>query len=57
MALYLGTYKCKINFNGVLCRLRMKSIQYDAGILLVTNDDYKLRDKSDIYLTVKESEE
>lgn len=58
MALYLGNEKVKINLDGIkYCLNLCKTIPVMVGIILLSSDDYVLKDQNGIYLTVKEGEE
>lgn len=58
MALYLGTRKSTVYLDdNIPYRLRFyKTIPVILGVLLITSDDFVLRDNTGVYLTVKESE-
>ena len=57
MALYLGTDKVSLNFRGVPHSINMIAAALILnGAMLLSSDDYVLKDINGIYLTVKESE-
>ena len=58
MALYLGnSEKLKINLNGVVYNLNLYSTEVILnGVILISSNDYILKDINGLYLTVKESE-
>ena len=57
MALYLGNDKITINLNDVMYLLNIYSSELIInGILLLSSDDYILRDINGLYLTAKEAE-
>ena len=57
MALYLGNNKVKINLNNTIYRLNLYSTSIITnGIILLSSDDYILKDLNGLYLTSKESE-
>ena len=58
MALYLGSNgKQKINLNNIQYQLNLYSLEpIFNGIMLLSSDDYILKDIKAIYLTAKESE-
>lgn len=57
MALYLGSYKVKINIDGILYNLNFISPNLILnGIRLLSSEGYILRDCNGLYLTAKESE-
>lgn len=58
MALYLGdSEKLKINLDYVLCKLNLYTTEIIInGIMLLSSDDFILKDTNGIYLTAKESE-
>lgn len=57
MALYLGSDKVTINLNDVMYLLNIYSTELIInGILLLSSDDYTLRDVNGLYLTAKEAE-
>jgi hypothetical protein len=59
MALYLGrSGKVKVNINGVAYCLNLFSkTPIINGIMLISSDDYILKDIRDIYLTAKDGDE
>lgn len=57
MALYLGNNKVKINLaNELLCLIIPSSSPFVNGILLLSFDNYILKDSNGVYLTAKEEE-
>lgn len=57
MALYLGNDKVSINLNNIMYLLNIYSSELIInGILLLSSDDYILRDCNGLYLTAKEAE-
>ena len=58
MALYLGnSEKLKINLNGKIYNLNLYSPEVILnGVVLLSSNDYILKDINGLYLTVKESE-
>ena len=57
MALYFGSEKQKIVLDGVVYCLNLFSeIPIVNGIMLLSSDDYILKDVNGLYLTAKESE-
>ena len=57
MALYLGNDKITINLNGIIYLLNIYNTELILnGILLLSSDDYVLRDINGLYLTAKEAE-
>lgn len=57
MPLYLGNDKVKININGIQYTLNIFSTAPILnGVMLLSFDDYILRDSNGLYLTAKESE-
>ena len=57
MALYLGNDKVSINLNNIMYLLNIYSTELIInGILLLSSDDYILRDINGLYLTAKEAE-
>jgi len=57
MSLYLGSQKCKINIDGIARLLNIPSVDvFVNGILLMSSDNYILKDSKGVYLTVKEDE-
>lgn len=57
MALYLGNDKITINLNDVMYLLNVYSSELIInGVLLLSSDDYILRDINGLYLTAKEAE-
>jgi hypothetical protein len=57
MSLYLGNDKVKINFDVVKYNLNIFSVAPILnGVMLLSFDDYILRDSNGLYLTAKESE-
>lgn len=58
MALYLGgSDKLKINLNSILYHLNLYSLApITNGVMLLSSDDYMLKDSNGLYLTAKESE-
>lgn len=57
MALYLGSDKIKVNLGGVayLMNLFTPTLILN-GAMLLSSDDYILKDTNGVYLTIKESE-
>lgn len=57
MALYLGNEKIKININGLIYNLNLYSdIPIVNGDILLSSDDYILKDSNGLYLTTKDGE-
>ena len=57
MALYLGKNKVKVNLGGVVYSMNIFTPTLILnGVMLLSSDDYILKDKYGVYLTVKESE-
>ena len=57
MSLYLGNEKVTINLNGLMYLLNIYSTELIInGVLLLSSDDYILRDINGLYLTAKEAE-
>lgn len=57
MALYLGSEKVKVNLNGLAYYLNFyTTAAITNGVMLLTSDNYTLKDKNGLYLTAKESE-
>lgn len=57
MPLYLGNDKVKININEIQYNLNISSVAPILnGVMLLSFDDYILRDSNGLYLTAKESE-
>ena len=57
MALFLGNDKVKINLNNVVYCLNLFSEELILnGIMLLSSDNYILKDSNGVYLTAKESE-
>ena len=57
MALYLGTYRVKINLDDMAYNLNLFSETLILnGIQLLSSESYILRDVNGLYLTAKESE-
>lgn len=57
MPLYLGNDKVKININEIQYNLNIFSVAPTLnGVMLLSFDDYVLRDSNGLYLTAKESE-
>lgn len=55
MALYLGNNKVKINLNGIVCSLNLFSSNLILnGILLLSSENYILKDSNGVFLTAKE---
>ena len=55
MALYLGGEKAKINLGGVACSLNVfSSSQVENGVMLLSSDDYILKDVNGLLLLAKE---
>ena len=54
MALYFGSEKIKINLNGIIYYLNLFSKSpIINGAMLLSSDNYVLRDKNGLYLVVK----
>ena len=57
MALYLGGDKVKVNLNGIAYNSNFFTTTLILnGIMLLSSDDYFLKDSNGLYLTAKESE-
>lgn len=58
MALYLGSDKVKVNVGSSICHTNFYStiVSMINGIILLSSDNYELKDKNGLYLTAKESE-
>lgn len=57
MALYLGNEKIKININGIVYNLNLFSETLILnGDILLSSDDYILKDSNGLYLTTKDGE-
>lgn len=57
MALYLGNKKVKINLNGIVYSLNLFSSNLILnGVVLLSSENYILRDSNGLYLTTKESD-
>lgn len=58
MGLYLGSNKCKLNLNDIVCYLNLYSDTSTAtnGIKLLTSDGYILKDSNGVYITLKSEE-
>ena len=55
MALYLGSDIIKVNINGVAYKLNLFSTTpIFNGMLLLSSDNYILKDSNGLYLTAKE---
>lgn len=58
MALYLGSDKCKIVLDNIVYYLNLFSeTLITNGGLLLSSDNYILKDSNGLYLTVKEGDE
>lgn len=58
MPIYIGGTKCKIISGGVPCEINTYSpIIVTNGVRLLSSDDYVLKDKNNIYLTLKKEDE
>ena len=57
MVLYLGNQKVKLNLNGIAYKLNMFSkAPIIKGTILLSSDNYILKDFDGLYITSKESE-
>lgn len=57
MALYLGNQKVKLNLNGIAYKLNIYSISSNVkGPVLLSSDNYILKDSNGLYLIFKEGE-
>lgn len=57
MALYIGSDKVKVTLNNVSYYLNLFSTTpITNGVLLLSSEDYILKDSNGLYLTSKESE-
>lgn len=58
MALYLGSDKIKININGIVYNLNLFSSSNPIvnGVILLSSDDYILKDSNNLFVTAKEDE-
>lgn len=57
MALYLGNDKVKINLDSIVYNLNLYSATpITNGVILLSSDNYILKDSNGLYLTTKESE-
>ena len=57
MALYLGNQKVKLNLNGAAYKLNIFSTaSIINGTILLSSDNYILKDSNGLYITLKESE-
>ena len=57
MALYLGDSKVKINLNGIVYSLNLfSSNPILNGVVLLSSENYILKDSNGVFLTTKESE-
>lgn len=58
MALYLGTDKVKINLDGIVYNLNLYSATpITNGVMLLSSDNYILKDSNGLYLTTKKESE
>jgi hypothetical protein len=57
MALYLGSKKVNINLGSLACYLNLYTPSVLVnGVMLLSSDNYTLKDFNGVYLTAKESE-
>lgn len=57
MALYLGNQKVRLNLNGIAYKLNIFSMSSNIkGPVLLSSDNYILKDSNGLYLTFKEGE-
>lgn len=58
MALYTGNGNIvKVYINGISYRLRIGEMSMTNGIKLLSSEDFILKDKNNVYLTVKVGDE
>ena len=58
MALYLGNNKIKINLDNILYKLNLYSeTLITNGIILLSSDNYMLKDLNGLYITAKKEDE
>lgn len=57
MAVYIGSEKVKINLDGVVYKMDIYSeIPITNGTLLLTSDNYILKDSNGVYITACEED-
>lgn len=57
MALYLGSNKVKLNLNDIIYSLNIfTGNTLLNGIMMLSSDNYVLKDSNELFLTAKESE-